>query len=158
MVYLKNADATKLATTLRAALAASMGSNAGGGAVSSSGPSSSGGGSGTGSTGLSGSGLMQTGSSGGMGGGMGGSSSAGGLGSSAGSLNSANSNQPSTGGQIQADPSTNSLIISAPEPQFRQLRAVIDQLDGRRAQVLVESLIVEVAANKVADFGIQWRG
>ncbi|WP_375574414.1 type II secretion system secretin GspD [Paracidovorax oryzae] len=157
VVYLKNADATKLATTLRAALAASMGSNSGG-AVSSSGPSSSGGGSGTGSTGLSGSGLMQTGSSSGMGGGTGGSSSAGGLGSSAGSLNSANSNQPSTGGQIQADPSTNSLIISAPEPQFRQLRAVIDQLDGRRAQVLVESLIVEVAANKVADFGIQWQG
>lgn len=157
VVYLKNADATKLATTLRAALAASMGSNSGG-AVSSSGPSSSGGGSGTGSTGLSGSGLMQTGSSSGMGGGMGGSSSAGGLGSSAGSLNSANSNQPSTGGQIQADPSTNSLIISAPEPQFRQLRAVIDQLDGRRAQVLVESLIVEVAANKVAQFGIQWQG
>ncbi|AVS77112.1 type II secretion system protein GspD [Paracidovorax avenae] len=157
VVYLKNADATKLATTLRAALAASMGSSSGG-AVSSSGPTSSGGASGTGSTGLSGSGLMQTGSSSGMGGGMGGSSSAGGLGSSAGSLNSANSNQPSTGGQIQADPSTNSLIISAPEPQFRQLRAVIDQLDGRRAQVLVESLIVEVAANKVAQFGIQWQG
>lgn len=156
VVYLKNADATKLATTLRAALAASMGSNSGG-AVSSSGPTSSGGGSGTGSTGLSGSGLMQTGSSSGMGG-TGGSSSAGGLGSNAGSLNNANSNQPSTGGQIQADPSTNSLIISAPEPQFRQLRAVIDQLDGRRAQVLVESLIVEVAANKVAQFGIQWQG
>lgn len=156
VVYLKNADATKLATTLRAALAASMGSNSGG-AVSSSGPTSSGGGSGTGSTGLSGSGLMQTGSSSGMGG-TGGSSSAGGLGSNAGGLNNANSNQPSTGGQIQADPSTNSLIISAPEPQFRQLRAVIDQLDGRRAQVLVESLIVEVAANKVAQFGIQWQG
>jgi general secretion pathway protein D len=42
----------------------------------------------------------------------------------------ANSNQPSTGGQIQADPTTNSLIISAPEPQYRQLRAVIDKLDG----------------------------
>jgi general secretion pathway protein D len=37
---------------------------------------------------------------------------------------------PSTGGQIQADPATNSLIITAPEPQYRQLRAVIDQLDG----------------------------
>jgi general secretion pathway protein D len=65
--------------------------------------------------------------------------------------------QPSTGGQIQADPATNSLIITAPEPQYRQLRAVIDQLDGRRAQVLVESLIVEVNAEKVADFGIQWQ-
>jgi len=66
--------------------------------------------------------------------------------------------QPSTGGQIQADPATNSLIISAPEPQYRQLRSVIDQLDGRRAQVLVESLIVEVNADKAAQFGIQWQG
>ena len=32
---------------------------------------------------------------------------------------SSNSNQPSTGGQIQADPSTNALIITAPEPQYR---------------------------------------
>jgi general secretion pathway protein D len=65
--------------------------------------------------------------------------------------------QPSTGGQIQADPATNSLIITAPEPQYRQLRAVIDQLDGRRAQVLVESLIVEVSADKAAEFGVQWQ-
>ena len=67
------------------------------------------------------------------------------------------SNQPSTGGQIQADPATNSLIITAPEPQYRQLRAVIDQLDGRRAQVLVESLIAEVNVEKTAQFGIQWQ-
>ena len=66
--------------------------------------------------------------------------------------------QPSTGGQIQADPATNSLIISAPEPQYRQLRAVIDQLDARRAQVFVESLIAEVNADKAAEFGIQWQG
>jgi general secretion pathway protein D len=46
---------------------------------------------------------------------------------------------PSTGGFIQADPGTNSLIITAPEPMYRQLRAVIDQLDGRRAQVYVEA-------------------
>ncbi|HSV81275.1 MAG TPA: secretin N-terminal domain-containing protein, partial [Ramlibacter sp.] len=65
--------------------------------------------------------------------------------------------QPSTGGQIQADPATNSLIITAPDPQYRQLRAVIDQLDGRRAQVLVETLIVEVNADRVAEFGIQWQ-
>jgi general secretion pathway protein D len=65
--------------------------------------------------------------------------------------------QPSTGGQVQADPATNSLIITASEPLYRQLRAVIDQLDGRRAQVLVESLIVEVNADKAAEFGIQWQ-
>ncbi len=65
--------------------------------------------------------------------------------------------QPSTGGQIQADPATNSLIITAPEPQYRQLRAVIDRLDSRRAQVFVESLIAEVNADKAAEFGIQWQ-
>ena len=70
---------------------------------------------------------------------------------------SALSNLPSTGGQIQADAATNSLIISAPEPQYRQLRAVIDSLDQRRAQVLVESLIVEVDSAKESQFGIQWQ-
>ena len=60
------------------------------------------------------------------------------------------------GATIQADPSTNSLIISAPEPLYRSLREVIDQLDQRRAQVLVESLIVEVSEEKAAEFGIQW--
>lgn len=66
--------------------------------------------------------------------------------------------QATTGGQIQADVATNSLIITAPEPQYRQLRAVIDKLDGRRAQVFVESLIAEVSADRVAEFGIQWQG
>jgi general secretion pathway protein D len=47
--------------------------------------------------------------------------------------------QPSTGGFIQADPATNSLIITAPEPLYRQLRAMIDQLDTRRAQVYIEA-------------------
>ncbi len=110
VVYLKNADATKLALTLRAAM----------------------------------SGEARTASA---------APAPGSLGTTAG-LASA---QPSTGGQIQADPSTNSLIITAPEPQYRQMRAVIDRLDGRRAQVLVESLIVEVSTDKEAQFGVQWQ-
>ena len=64
--------------------------------------------------------------------------------------------QPSTGGLIQADPTTNSLIITAPGPLYRQLRTVIDKLDGRRAQVLIEALIVEVSADKAAQLGVQW--
>ena len=68
------------------------------------------------------------------------------------------SGQPSTGGFIQADPASNSLIITATEPMYRQLRAVIDQLDSRRAQVYIESLIVEVTGNNAADIGIQWQG
>ncbi|MDB5727953.1 MAG: gspD, partial [Noviherbaspirillum sp.] len=61
-------------------------------------------------------------------------------------------------GFIQADPSTNTIIITASEAVYRNLRAVIDQLDARRAQVYVESLIVEVPATKAAELGIQWLG
>ncbi|MBX3609730.1 MAG: type II secretion system secretin GspD [Hydrogenophaga sp.] len=126
VVYLKNADATALATTLRAAMAAGD-----------SGASTSALGSSTRSTSVA-------------------------LGSAAGSTPAttpvAASAQPSTGGQIQADPATNSLIITAPDPLYRQLRAVIDQLDSRRAQVYVESLIAEVNDDKAAEFGIQWQG
>ena len=147
VVYLKNADASQLATTLRAAMAAG-GSALSGGQASAGGASRS----------LS-AGLPQTGGGGGAGMGTGlGGSSGGGLSSSGGQLGGASSSGPSTGGQIQADTATNSLIITAPEPQYRQLRSVIDQLDGRRAQVLVESLIVEVTATKLAEFGIQWQG
>ena len=65
---------------------------------------------------------------------------------------------PSTGGFIQADPATNSLVITAPEPLYRQVRAMIDQLDSRRAQVYIESMIVEVSGDNAADFGFQWQG
>lgn len=150
VVYLKNADATKLATTLRAAMAAmgaGGGTSTGGGASPAAAPS----------TGLSG-GSNNSGSMLSTGSGLSGNSSGLGAGSNTMGTASTNNNQPSTGGQIQADPTTNSLIITAPEPLYRQLRTVIDKLDGRRAQVLVESLIVEVAANKVAQFGIQWQG
>ncbi|WP_326534962.1 type II secretion system secretin GspD [Pseudorhodoferax sp.] len=150
VVYLKNADAVKLAATLRAAMSAGSAGGSTGGA--SSGLSGSNLGQGTLQTSLGGS--SSTGSSGSGTGSVSGFGNSGTLG---GSLSQGNSNQPSTGGQIQADPSTNSLIISAPEPQYRQLRAVIDKLDGRRAQVLVESLIVEVNAEKAAEFGIQWQ-
>jgi general secretion pathway protein D len=61
------------------------------------------------------------------------------------------------GAQIQADPTTNTLIITAPEAVYRQLRAVIDKLDVRRAQVFIESLIVEVTGDQAAEFGIQWQ-
>jgi general secretion pathway protein D len=62
------------------------------------------------------------------------------------------------GATIQADPATNTLIVTAPEAVYRQLRAVIDKLDVRRAQVFIESLIVEVTSDQAAEFGIQWQG
>ncbi len=58
---------------------------------------------------------------------------------------------------IQADSATNSLIITASEPVYRNLRAVIDQLDARRAQVYIEALIVELNSNTNANLGIQWQ-
>jgi general secretion pathway protein D len=121
VVYLKNADATRLAVTLRAAMAANT---TGGGGAGGSSP--------------------QT-------------PAATAAGANAATAPTQPAAQPSTGGQIQADPATNSLIITAAEPQYRQLRAVIDQLDNRRAQVFVESLIAEVNATKAAEFGIQWQ-
>jgi general secretion pathway protein D len=107
VVSLKNADATKLAATLRAAMSA-------------------------GSTGAQ---AAPTAVPGG-----------------------ASAPAATTGGQVQADVATNSLIITAPDPQYRQLREVIDMLDGRRAQVFIESLIAEVSSDKAADFGVQWQG
>jgi general secretion pathway protein D len=61
------------------------------------------------------------------------------------------------GGLIQPDAATNSLIITAPEPLYRNIRAIIEKLDARRAQVVIESLIAEVSADKAAEFGIQFQ-
>ena len=60
-------------------------------------------------------------------------------------------------GIIQADPTTNSIIITAPDAIYNNLRAVVEKLDARRAQVYVEALIAEVSADKAAEFGVQWQ-
>ncbi|WP_426146063.1 type II secretion system secretin GspD [Polaromonas sp. DSR2-3-2] len=135
VVYLKNADATNLATVLRASMAGTGGGNTASPATPQMGNAQ----------------AINTGGQMGTAGGMGQPSSA----ATAPITPSAG---PSTGGQIQADPATNSLIITASEPQYRQLRAVIEKLDARRAQVYVESLIAEVNMDKAAEFGIQWQG
>ena len=136
VVYLKNADAVKLATTLRAAMA----SDARGAAALAGGGAAAGG-----LQALPQQQQQQSQLQGGA------------LTSAAATAPLNNANPISTGGQIQADPTTNSLIITASEPQYRQLRAVIDRLDGRRAQVMIESLIIEVNATKAAEFGVQWQ-
>jgi len=69
----------------------------------------------------------------------------------------ASSAAPTGGGIVQADVASNSLIITAPAAIYNNLRAVIEQLDVRRAQVYVEALIVEVEADKAAQFGVQWQ-
>ena len=59
--------------------------------------------------------------------------------------------------RIQAHPETNSLIISASPSVYRELQSIVDQLDIRRAQVLVEAIIAEVAADTGRELGIQWQ-
>ncbi|MBA5637233.1 type II secretion system secretin GspD [Duganella sp. LX20W] len=145
VVYLKNAEATKLAQTLRAVVSNDA----------STGTTSPTGGAAQGST------ATQPGQAGQ--GGMGGANQ--GTGASSGPSNPLLNNSASpqqtgsnSAGFIQADASTNTLIITAPESVYRNLRAVIDQLDVRRAQVYIESLIVEVTSDKASEFGVQWMG
>ena len=143
VVYLKNADATKLAQTLRAVVSGDPNAipppetGTAGGSVGSGSQSI-----GSGSFGSvqapgmqqGGNRLAQQAQQGAM---------------SAGS---------SAAGFIQADASTNTLIITASDAVYRNLRGVIDMLDVRRAQVYIESLIVEVSSAKASEFGIQWLG
>ncbi|WP_084085766.1 type II secretion system secretin GspD [Cupriavidus sp. USMAA2-4] len=158
MVPLKNASAVTLAQTLRALVAAdatlstqpaagAQSGAAGGTAAQSAYPS------------------MpplpaSTASSAGLGlGGSAGSGGSAGGGLGAGGFTTGNTQQnlPTTGGTIQADPATNSLLITASEPVYRNLRALIDELDTRRAQVYVESMIVEITADNAAELGLQWQ-
>ncbi|CAG9170284.1 type II secretion system secretin GspD [Cupriavidus pinatubonensis] len=159
VVPLKNADAVKLAATLRAIVAAdssfatstqpgAAGAAGAGGLTNVSTPT---GGQYTGGTTASQAGMRSTGTSG--------SSTGGGAyGNSAFAASFNPNTQPTTGGIIQADPSTNALIITASEPVYRNLRAVIEDLDARRAQVYIESMIVEVTSTQASQLGIQWQG
>ena len=122
VVYLKNADATKLAQTLRSAYAGGADAAAASG-VAPPAPAGS-------------SAPLRTPAPGGAT--VGTPASSGGI-------------------TIQAEPATNALLIFAPEPVYRQLRQVIDKLDARRAQVYVESLIVEISADRTEELGIQWQ-
>lgn len=118
VVYLKNAEAVKLAQTLRGVMSGDTSSLASSGASASP------------------------------------AGSPASVSLSSGSASAA----PSGGGMIQADAATNSLIITAPSNIYNNMRAVIDMLDVRRAQVFVEALIAEVTADKAAELGIQWQG
>ncbi len=59
---------------------------------------------------------------------------------------------------IQAEPSTNSLIITAPPAMMSALTSIIAKLDIRPAQVLVEGIIVEIDQSDLLNLGIQWGG
>ncbi|WP_208281574.1 type II secretion system secretin GspD [Massilia oculi] len=151
VVYLKNAEATRVAQTLRAVVsqdASAMPQQQQGtqGSSITSGTGSQAGQGGQGGLG------SQQGMQGGTG--IGGASNT--------FAQQGQQGTQSGGGQgsgfIQADASTNSLIITAPDAVYRNLRSVIDQLDVRRAQVYIEALVVEVTSNKASEFGVQWVG
>src|SRR6187399_778500 len=57
---------------------------------------------------------------------------------------------------IWAEPETNALVITAPVKVMRSLRSIVDKLDIRRMQVLVEAIIVDVNVNKNAELGVNW--
>ncbi|MCQ8880147.1 type II secretion system secretin GspD [Pseudoalteromonas shioyasakiensis] len=57
---------------------------------------------------------------------------------------------------IEAHPDSNSLVITAQPDTMRSLESVIERLDIRRAQVLVEAIIVEVMEADGVNFGLQW--
>src|SRR6185312_6119212 len=57
---------------------------------------------------------------------------------------------------IWADPPTNALIITAPPKMMRSVLSIIDKLDIRRPQVLVEAIIAEVNLDKDAELGVNW--
>jgi general secretion pathway protein D len=152
IIYLKNAEAARVAYTLRSLLAG--GSDAGpstglsGGAVTPSlGATSQS--LGAASTSVNTSPLSATGGSSGAsspsGAGYAGGGGTGGGGSAAGGVT------------IQADVANNALVVMAPEPVYNNIRAIVEKLDTRRAQVFVEALIVEVSADRAAEFGIQWQ-
>ncbi len=58
--------------------------------------------------------------------------------------------------QISSHQGTNSLVITAPPDILKTLESVISQLDIRRAQVLIEALIVEMSESDGANLGVQW--
>lgn len=142
VVYLKNAEATKVAQTLRSVLTGEAGTSAqntgssGSSSGSSFAPTST---TTTGNTsGSTGSGLGNT-------------------PSFSSSQSGTSGNTGTGGGMVQADPMSNALIITAPEAIYNNVRKVVDQLDRRRAQVYVEALITEVSTEKAAEIGIQWQ-
>lgn len=167
VVALRNADATRLAKTLRGMMGKGNGSSNDNSSSNSNSNSSNS----FGQSGGLGNSSNSTGTSGvpPLPGGFGGNSSSGSgsnpMSGSGGNRDSgfssnkdSDNGNDSGGGMIQADSATNSLIITAADPVYRNLRAVIDQLDARRAQVYIEALIVELSATTGANLGIQWQG
>ncbi|MDQ7988214.1 MAG: type II secretion system secretin GspD [Candidatus Dactylopiibacterium sp.] len=135
VVYLRNAEATRLAATLRGIL---TGQDSGSGA----------------STGSSTTTASSTGTT---------TSTSGGTSASSSPQNTTSTGNTATNVKIdgvnvmiQADAMTNSLIVTAPDRIYNDIREIVEKLDVRRAQVFVEAMIAEVNVSKAGEFGFQW--
>ena len=146
VVYLKNADATKVAQTLRAVLSGESGTTGTSGSTATSS-----------SFAPTGAGTFNSGTTTGSTFGQNTATTTGGGNFSGSSGTSTGVPNATGGGVVQADPMNNALIITAPDTIYTNLRQVVDQLDRRRAQVYVEALITEVSTDKAAEIGIQWQ-
>lgn len=58
--------------------------------------------------------------------------------------------------KVVADETTNALLITADPSDIDAVGRIIDKLDVRRRQVLIEALIVEVSGNSIQRFGVEW--
>jgi len=77
-------------------------------------------------------------------------------GSGTGGAQSTPQGQAEKNAMIWAEPETNALIITAPPNLMSAIMEIIDKVDIRRAQVLVEAVIAEVNADKTSDLGVNW--
>jgi general secretion pathway protein D len=57
---------------------------------------------------------------------------------------------------IWADKQTNALVVTAPPKIMRSIMSVVDKLDIRRLQVLVEAILVDISESKSAELGVNW--
>lgn len=57
---------------------------------------------------------------------------------------------------IQSDEDTNAILITADSDTMESLLVLVESLDIRRAQVLIEAIIVEVAEDDSKELGIDW--
>jgi general secretion pathway protein D len=57
---------------------------------------------------------------------------------------------------VWSDPQNNAIVVNAPPKMMRSLMSIVDKLDIRRAQVLVEAIIVEIITDRSSDLGVTW--
>ena len=71
-------------------------------------------------------------------------------------VNNSSTSKTSENMNVWADQQTNAIIVNAPPKTMRSLMSIVDQLDIRRMQVLVEAIIVEVVADRTSELGVTW--